>query len=124
MNAQTLPALLRIGTCYSCTAQLCWKPKQPKLNPSEGCAKWTDGAPHTDDHLSKPEEEMPMLDIKREKRIAGLLNTSVQECKNALQHETDIELLETLHRRAYDRLHKTRCQYIQQRLNQLKKVKP
>lgn len=34
-----------IGTCWSCCAVECWKPRQPKLNPREGCAEWLPANP-------------------------------------------------------------------------------
>ena len=118
------PELLRIGTCLSCVATPCPHPRIAAKTPRNGCADWTDGVKAFDDHRRYSEKSMPPLDIKREKRIAELLNTSVDECKSALQHEHDRELLEHLHRRAEDRDHKTRSKYIQQRLNQLNKAKP
>ena len=117
------PELLRIGTRLSCVAMPCTHPRKAAKDPRNGCDDWTDDAKYPDDHLRYSEESMPPLNIKREKRIAELLNTSVDDCKTRLQSETDRELLEHLHRRAEDRGHKTRSKYIQQRLNQLNKVK-
>lgn len=119
MRLSFQPELLGIGTCLSCVANPCLHPRKAAKDPRNGCSEWTDGVIEFDDHLRYSEKSMPPLDIKREKRIAELLNTSVDDCKIKLQRETDRELLEHLHRRAEDREHKTRSKYIQQRLNQL-----
>lgn len=64
------------------------------------------------------------LSAKQQKRVRSLLNTSVDDCRNSIADETNVDLLIELHKQCIDQPgHKTRATIVMRRINQISREK-
>lgn len=53
--------------------------------------------------------------------IDNLMNTSVDDCKQLLAYQSDLETLQALHTRCVDAGHKTRAKLVEARIRKLER---